>query len=153
MAGVRQAATLPRRSREVERERRRPGRAIGDEQVPEPGELGAHPPALGVEEGALPRHREREIRSQVSENPEHHRFERPIHENALAAAYYRDADGKLAFIHTEVPAEFTGQGIATELARGALDIVRVSGRKAILICPFMTSFYAKHPEYSDVVVG
>jgi glutathione S-transferase len=109
--------------------------------------------AIGVEEGALPRHREREIRSQVSENPEHHRFERPIHENALAAAYYRDADGKLAFIHTEVPAEFTGQGIATELARGALDIVRVSGRKAILICPFMTSFYVKHPEYSDVVVG
>ena len=78
----------------------------------------------------------------VRENPEQHRFERPIHNDAIAAAYYRTADGRLVFIHTEVPTEFSGQGIATELARGTFELLRQSGRKAILRCPFMVHFFA-----------
>jgi predicted GNAT family acetyltransferase len=89
----------------------------------------------------------------VTENPREHRFERPIHDTAVAAAYYRDEEGKLAFIHTEVPMEFSGQGIGTQLASGALNILRETGRRAILVCPFMNAFYAKHPEYADVVDG
>lgn len=93
------------------------------------------------------------IDAQVRENPEQHRFERPIHDGAIAAAYYRDADGELVFIHTEVPSEFTGQGIATELARGSFELLRQSGRKAVLKCPFMVHFSNTHPEYADVVIG
>lgn len=89
----------------------------------------------------------------VRENPEQHRFERPIHDNALAAAYYRIADGRIVFVHTEVPTEFSGQGIATALARGAFDILRATGRKATAICPFMAHFVITHPEYADVVAG
>lgn len=66
---------------------------------------------------------------------------------------HREQDGKIAFIHTEVPSEFSGAGIATELARGAFDLLRQSGRKAILICPFMVQFFNAHPEYGDVVAG
>jgi len=90
---------------------------------------------------------------EVRENPQEHRFERPIHDNAMAAAYYRLADGRLVFIHTEVPTEFSGLGIGTELARGAFELLRHSGRKASLTCPFMVRFAAKHPEYADVVDG
>lgn len=93
------------------------------------------------------------IDSKVKENAAQHRFERPIHDGAMAAVYYRDADGKLALIHTEVPTEFSGQGIATELAHGTFALLRGSGRKAMLICPFMVQFANKHPEYSDVVAG
>ena len=71
----------------------------------------------------------------------------------MAAAYYRLADGRLVFIHTEVPTEFSGHGIATELAQGTFEILRASGRKAILICPFMVHFFTKHPEYADIVEG
>jgi glutathione S-transferase len=91
--------------------------------------------------------------NKVRENPEQRRFERPIHDGSIAAAYYRDADGKLVFVHTEVPSEFSGQGIATELARGTFDLLRQSGRKAVLTCPFMVHFANTHPEYRDVVVG
>lgn len=91
--------------------------------------------------------------ARVTENVREHRFERAIHDTAFAAAYYREADRGLAFIHTEVPSEFSGQGIGTELARGAFEILRASGRRAILICPFMTHFYAMHPEYADVVAS
>jgi len=90
---------------------------------------------------------------EVRENTQEHRFERPIHDDAMAALYYRVADGKLVFVHVEVPTEFSGLGIGTELAQGALDIVRKSGRKAILKCPFMSQFYITHPEYRDVVDG
>jgi predicted GNAT family acetyltransferase len=91
------------------------------------------------------------IRAAVIENPTLNRFERPIHDEAVAAAYYRNGDGKLTFIHTEVPSEFSGQGIATELARGTFDLLRRSGRKAVLVCPFMVHFANTHPEYRDVV--
>src|SRR5262249_26297673 len=110
--------------------------AIGREEAVSPREPGSAPMLAGV-----------------TENPKQHRFERPIHDSAIAAAYYRDAEGKLALIHTEVPYEFSGQGIATDLARGTFELLRRSGRKATLICPFMVHFYNKHPEYADVVAG
>lgn len=110
--------------------------------------------ALAREEAARPRKPSPQpIKAQVRENPAEHRFERPIHDAAIAAAYYRNADDKLVFIHTEVPTEFSGQGIATDLARGAFELLRVSGRKAVLVCPFMVHFANTHPEYRDVVAG
>jgi predicted GNAT family acetyltransferase len=69
----------------------------------------------------------------------------------IAAAYYRDERGTLSFVHTEVPEQFSGAGIATDLARGTFELLRKSGRKAILVCPFMVHFFTKHPEYADVV--
>jgi len=109
--------------------------------------------ALAREEASVPRSHTSPINSLVKENAPQHRFERPIHDGSIAAAYYRDADGKLVFIHTEVPTAFSGQGIATDLARGTFELLRQSKRKAILKCPFMNHFYAKHPEYADIVVG
>lgn len=87
----------------------------------------------------------------VRENAGHSRFERPISGDAIAAAYYKVGDGILEFVHTEVPAEFSGRGIATELARGTFDLLRKSGRRASLTCPFMIHFFGTHPEYADVV--
>jgi glutathione S-transferase len=107
--------------------------------------------ALGREKAFAPAAKPEKLDAEVRENAAQHRFERPIHDTAFAAAYYRDADGKLVFHHTEVPTEFSGQGIATELARGAFELLRGSGRKAILKCPFMVQFAVKHPEYDDVV--
>jgi len=89
----------------------------------------------------------------VRENLQQHRFELPIKDGAVAAAYYSIVDGQLVLTHTEVPSEFAGQGIATRLAQGTFDLLRASGRKAVLKCPFMGQFFAKHPEYADVVAG
>lgn len=90
---------------------------------------------------------------EVRENPALHRFELPIAGDAVAAAYYSIQDGRLVLTHTEVPMEFSGQGIATRLAAGTFDLLRRSGRKAVVKCPFMGQFFAKHPEYADVVEG
>jgi hypothetical protein len=105
--------------------------------------------AIDQEEWATARNRTTE----VWDNPAQHRFERPIHDQAVAAAYYRVEDGQLVFIHVEVPSEFSGQGIATALAQGTFDLLRKTGRKAVLRCPFMNHFFAAHPDYADIVVG
>ena len=93
--------------------------------------------------------------SEVVENAERHRFELAIDgSDEIAAAYYRvDSNGHLVLTHTEVPSEFSGHGIGSRLARGTFDLIRASGRKAVLRCPFMAAFYSRHPEYSDIVAG
>ncbi|MER8521731.1 N-acetyltransferase [Mesorhizobium sp. M0644] len=39
------------------------------------------------------------------------------------------------------------------MAQGTFELLRKTGRKAILKCPFMSRFFAKHPDYADVVDG
>ncbi|MGF7154234.1 GNAT family N-acetyltransferase [Novosphingobium gossypii] len=78
----------------------------------------------------------------------------PIVDDAAGRAYFRrDDDGYLVLTHTEVPEEFGGQGIASRLARGVFDIARERGLRLVLRCPFMSAWYARHPEYGDVVAG
>jgi len=89
----------------------------------------------------------------VRENPQLHRFELPLGDGLLAAAYCRIEDGRVAFIHTEVPQGFSGQGVGSRLAGETFELLRRTGRKAILYCPFMVRFLAKHPEYADIVDG
>ncbi len=90
----------------------------------------------------------------VVENPEQHRFELALDGDDIAAAYYRiDEYGNLVLNHTEVPSEYSGRGIGTKLATGVFDLIRASGRKAVLTCSFMVRFHAGHREYDDIVAG
>ncbi len=91
--------------------------------------------------------------TEVRHNSALHRFELPIESGALALAYYTIDDDRLVLTHTEVPTEFSGRGIATKLARGTFDLLRRSGHRAVLKCPFMGHFFATHPEYADLVAG
>jgi predicted GNAT family acetyltransferase len=69
----------------------------------------------------------------------------------VAVAYYRLSPGVITFMHTEVPAELSGRGIGSALARGALDQVRAQGLKVVAQCPFIGAFMSKHPEYDDLL--
>ena len=91
--------------------------------------------------------------TRVIENTEENRFELALDGDDIAAAYYRVEDGNVVLIHTEVPFEYSGQGIGTELATGVFDLIRQSGRQAVLKCSFMAKFYTSHREYDDIVVG
>ena len=90
----------------------------------------------------------------VINNPAEHRFQMALDGEDIAAAYYRiDENGRVVLIHTEVPYEYSGRGIGTRLATGVFDLIRASGRKAVLRCSFMARFYATHREYGDIVDG
>ena len=88
----------------------------------------------------------------VEDNPAQHRFELPIDaSHEVAAAYYRMDGDQVVLTHTIVPERFSGQGLGSQLARGTFAAIRASGRKAVLVCPFMAAYYARHPEYADIV--
>ena len=92
--------------------------------------------------------------NKVVDNPSEPRFELQREGEDIAAAYYRiDENGRVVLTHTEVPYEYGGQGIGTRLAQGVFDLIRASGRKAVLKCSFMARFFAMHPQYADVVAG
>lgn len=86
------------------------------------------------------------------ENAEQNRFELPLDGGTALVAYRRDGE-RLVLVHTEVPAEFGGQGIGSKLAKGVFELLRASGRKAVVRCEFLQGRLAKHPDYNDVVDG
>jgi len=63
----------------------------------------------------------------------------------------REGDDALEMPHTVVEDEFEGQGLASQLVRGALDDIRAQGRKVHPTCPYITSWIEKHPDYRDLV--
>ncbi len=91
----------------------------------------------------------------VIHNRENRRYELPIDgsEDLALAFYQMDENGHRILTHTEVPYEFSGQGIASALARAVFDDARKDGVKLILKCPFMAGWFARHPDYADVVAG
>lgn len=71
-----------------------------------------------------------------------------------ALAFYAiDGDGHRVLTHTEVPFAYSGQGIGSRLARGVFADARQNGVKLVLKCPFMADWFARHPDYADVVAG
>jgi uncharacterized protein len=91
--------------------------------------------------------------SLIEDNPTYSRYEMPIADGHIAAAYYRIEGENVVLVHTEVPFKYSGEGIGSKFAKGVFDAIRQSGRKAIPTCPFMAKFANRHPEYRDLVVG
>jgi predicted GNAT family acetyltransferase len=86
----------------------------------------------------------------VRNNTALNRFELEV-DGDVAVAYYRRTAGVITFVHTEVPQALSGQGVATKLIRGALDMVRAQGLEVVPQCPFVSAFMGKHPEYNDLL--
>ena len=58
----------------------------------------------------------------------------------------------LQLIHTEVPPPLQRMGLASELARTALEWAREHHVKVDVLCPFVAEYIRKHPEYSDLMM-
>jgi predicted GNAT family acetyltransferase len=87
----------------------------------------------------------------VADNPAESRFEIRVDGELAGFADYRDRRAGRAFTHTEVEAEYEGEGLASKLIRYALDDARSAGRKVLPFCPFVRSFIERHPDYADLV--
>jgi uncharacterized protein len=85
----------------------------------------------------------------VHDNKALRRFELDV-EGAVAFANYRLAPGAVIITHTETPRALRGHGIASELVRGALQLIRADGSKVIAGCGFVVDYLRKHPEFADM---
>jgi len=70
----------------------------------------------------------------------------------VAYLEYTLAGKVLQLIHSEVPPALRGQGLASELAHSALEWAREQGLKVDVVCPLVTAYLEKHPEYADLVL-
>jgi uncharacterized protein len=86
----------------------------------------------------------------VRDNKAQSRFELDV-EGSVAFANYRTTPAAIIITHSETPRALRGRGIASELVRGALDLIRADGRKVIADCGFVVDYLRKHPEYADMV--
>ena len=65
--------------------------------------------------------------------------------------YDRPEPGLIEFLHTEVNTSLQEHGLGSALAAGALDDVRANSTDRVsAICPFISGFIRKHPEYGDL---
>lgn len=87
---------------------------------------------------------------EIINNKEQQQYQLAV-QDTIAYIEYRWYKGDIAFMHTEVPEQFEGQGIASAMAKFALDDARKQGVKIMLYCPFMAGYVKKHPEYHDLV--
>lgn len=82
-----------------------------------------------------------------------------ILDDETAKKFYAMVDGREArieyartgdvynLLHTFVPEELRGHGVAEQLVQGTLDQIKEKGAKFIPTCPFVQAFLKRHQEY------
>jgi uncharacterized protein len=69
-----------------------------------------------------------------------------------AALDYTLAGDVLGLLETDVPESLRGTGIASLLAKTALEYAREHHLKVDVTCPFVAGYLKTHPEYDDLLL-
>lgn len=88
---------------------------------------------------------------QVADNPDNNRFEGYIDDELVGVIEHIPLESKVIATHTEVASAHEGQGVGSQLVAGALALLRDGDRLVQPLCPYVTAYLRRHPEYSDVV--
>jgi uncharacterized protein len=86
----------------------------------------------------------------VTHNEEAHRFELLVDDLRSVLTYRRFPD-RIVLVHTEVPEPLESHGLATRLTRFALDFARANHLRVVPLCPYVSNFIRKNPQYQDLV--
>jgi len=91
--------------------------------------------------------------AEVVDVPDENRYELRLDGRLVGLAAYHRRNGRIVFTHTEVDEASSGHGFGSRLAAAALDDARRRGLEVVPLCPFMTHYIERHPEYEDLVPG
>ena len=86
----------------------------------------------------------------IVHNTEARRFETTV-AGALARADYRMDGNTMRLVHTEVPPEVEGRGIAAALVRAALEYARLQNLHVVPACSYVHQYMRRHPETHDLL--
>jgi predicted GNAT family acetyltransferase len=87
----------------------------------------------------------------VVDNPAKNRYEARIGDELAGFVVYRFRPGVMVLVHTEVDPAFGGHGVGGRLAAAALEDIRNRGLTVDPVCPFITSYLERHPQFADLV--
>jgi uncharacterized protein len=78
------------------------------------------------------------------------RFELEV-EGHTAFINYKLSGNALTLIHTEVPPELGGKGVAAAIVEKALAFAKEKGYKIVPLCPYVQTYLKRHPEWNEIV--
>ena len=90
-------------------------------------------------------------RIDIVDNADERRYEARIDGTLAGIVEYGRIEHRLVALHTEVPPEFGGRGIASALVRHVLKDARKGGFKITPRCPFFAAHFQRHPEDADLL--
>jgi uncharacterized protein len=87
----------------------------------------------------------------VRNNESDHQFEANV-DGGLALMTYHRSGNKITFIHTEVPEQSEGKGVASALAKSALAYAREQNLRVVAQCVYLAGYVKKyHDQYGDLL--
>jgi len=86
----------------------------------------------------------------VSDNNQLSRFEVSF-ENQIAFLEYKIKGAVISLLHTEVPEEIGGKGIANALADHAFKFASAHEMKVKNYCAFISAYVKRHPELQSFI--
>lgn len=84
-------------------------------------------------------------------NEEDHQFEMEV-DGKKAIIVYEQKDNVIKLLHTEVPQELEGRGIATAIIEKTLMYIKDNNLRLIPLCPMVVAYIKRHPEWETIVV-
>lgn len=87
---------------------------------------------------------------QLINNENIHHFELII-DNMTAFIDYKLKGDKIFLIHTEVPQEMEGMGVAAALVEKAFNYIEEHHLKIIPLCTYVVAFLKRHPEWNRLL--
>lgn len=66
--------------------------------------------------------------------------------------YIKTGDKRIYLTHTEVPQDYGGQGIGSEIIRQVLEHIKADGWTLIPLCPFVAKYLQRHPQWKALVM-
>lgn len=81
----------------------------------------------------------------IANNEKAQRFEAVV-AGGIAHVDYQMAGKVMHLVHTEVPAEAAGGGVAGKLVRAALDHAAANGLKVFPTCTYVRAYMQRHPQ-------
>ena len=88
---------------------------------------------------------------EVINNKTKNQFEANLDGKTALIKYRKEADGTLNLFHTEVPEEFEGKGVGSQLVKNVLEQIKAGNLKINPSCPFVAAYIKRHPEYNNLV--
>ena len=81
----------------------------------------------------------------IEHNVAQQRFEAYV-DGLLCRCDYRMSGSTMRLVHTEVPRQLEGRGIAAALVRAAFEHAASAGLKVVPACSYVRAYVRRHPE-------
>lgn len=88
---------------------------------------------------------------EVVENTDEGRFELRRDGETISVADFSESDGVVVIPHVGTNPAHRGQGMASRLMDGVIDLLRESDRLLKPLCPFAAYYMRKNPQHHDVL--